>query len=83
MCWIQSITGDEINRSWVFRACGYGHPEQWWRDFVSYLRCVGYDHVLSIEHEDSLMSPMEGFVKAVDFLKGIVLKEKTGEMWWA
>lgn len=75
--------GDELSRSWIFRTVGYGHPESWWRDFVSTLRSVGYDGVLSIEHEDSLMSVNEGFTKAVAFLKGIVLKEKTGEMWWA
>ncbi len=75
--------GDEINRSWIFRTVGYGHSEIFWRDFVSTLRLIGYDGVLSIEHEDSLMSSNEGFKKAVSFLKGIVLKEKPGELFWA
>jgi len=75
--------GDEINRSWVFRTVGYGHGETFWRDFVSTLRMIGYDGVLSIEHEDSLMSADEGFKKAVEFLKGIVLREKAGEIFWA
>ena len=75
--------GDEINRSWIFRTCGYGHGEDFWRDFVSTLRLIGYDHVLSIEHEDSLMSSNEGFMKAVEFLKGLLLKEKAGAMFWA
>ncbi len=75
--------GDEINRSWVFRAVGYGHSEKFWRDFVSTLRMTGYDGVLSIEHEDSLMSPDEGFKKAARFLQDIVIKEKAGEMFWA
>jgi sugar phosphate isomerase/epimerase len=75
--------GDEINRSWIFRTVGYGHGETFWRDFVSTLRMIGYDGVLSIEHEDSLMSVNEGFQKAVAFLKGIILTEKTGGMWWA
>jgi len=75
--------GDELNRSWIFRTVGYGHGEGFWRDFVSMLRTVGYDGVLSIEHEDSLMSVNEGFQKAVAFLQGILLKEKTGGMWWA
>jgi len=44
---------------------------------------VGYDDVLSIEHEDSLMSVNEGFTKAVSFLKEILLSEETGQMWWA
>ena len=74
---------DEINRSWIFRTVGYGHSESFWRDFVSTLRLIGYDGVLSIEHEDSLMSPNEGFEKAVHFLKQIVLREKPGAMWWA
>ncbi|MCD6219791.1 sugar phosphate isomerase/epimerase, partial [Candidatus Calescamantes bacterium] len=47
------------------------------------LRMVGYDYVLSIEHEDSLMSSKEGFEKAVSFLKEIIVSEKPGEMWWA
>jgi len=75
--------GDEINRSWIFRTVGFGHGEDFWRNFVSTLRMIGYDGVLSIEHEDSLMSVNEGFQKAVAFLKGILLKEKTGGMWWA
>ena len=74
---------DEIKRSWIFRAVGYGHSEAFWRDFVSTLRIIGYDGVLSIEHEDSLLSPNEGFEKAVRFLQNIVIKEKPGAVWWA
>ena len=74
---------DEINRSWIFRTVGYGHDYKFWKDFVSNLRMVGYDYVLSIEHEDSLMSINEGFSKAVSFLKEILLAEQTGGMWWA
>jgi hypothetical protein len=42
----------------------------------------GYDDVLSIEHEDSLMSPEEGLARAAAFLNQIVLKEKAGSAWW-
>jgi len=75
--------GDVVNRSWVFRTVGYGHGEQFWRDFVSELRVLGYDGVISIEHEDGLMSVDEGFEKAVAFLKNIILTEKPAAMWWA
>ncbi|HDI51627.1 sugar phosphate isomerase/epimerase [candidate division KSB1 bacterium] len=75
--------GDEIHRSWIFRTVGYGHDFAFWKDFVSTLRMVGYDYVLSIEHEDSLMSVNEGFQKAVSFLKEVLLFEETGQMWWA
>jgi len=75
--------GDEINRSWVFRSVGYGHDYQVWKDMISALRMIGYDDVLSIEHEDSLMSVNEGLQKAISFLKEVLTFEKTGTMWWA
>jgi sugar phosphate isomerase/epimerase len=67
-------------RAWAFRTVGYGHGEEWWRDFVSTLRRMGYDGVLSIEHEDRLMGSREGIVKSVEFLKPVVLKT-TAEAW--
>jgi hypothetical protein len=36
---------------------------------------LGYDGVLSIEHEDSLRSPKEGLTKAADLLNNIVIRE--------
>ena len=69
-------------RSWVFRTVGYGHGEQFWKSFISMLRTYGYDGVLSIEHEDSLMSTGEGFEKAVAYLKDMILREKTNQAWW-
>ena len=73
---------DERNRSWIFRTCGYGHDEEWWKEFVSTLRMYGYDYVLSIEHEDSLMSPDEGLTKASRFLNSLVIQEKAEAAWW-
>ena len=75
--------GDIANRAWTFRACGYGHDKLWWNNFVSTLRLVGYDGVISIEHEDPLMSGNEGLDKAVAFLKDVLLYEDVGEMYWA
>ncbi len=75
--------GDEMNRSWLFRTCGYGHSLEWWKDFVSTLRLVGYNGALSIEHEDSLMSSKEGLTKAVEFLKQAIIREKPSAMTWA
>ncbi len=74
--------GDVGSRSWVFRTCGYGHGEEFWKPFISMLRQKGYDGVISIEHEDSLMSVQEGFEKAVAFLRGIIIREQAGKAWW-
>jgi len=73
---------DERNRSWIFRTCGYGHGADWWKEFVSTLRLFGYDYVLSIEHEDSLLSPEEGLRKAANFLNDIVIREQPSAAWW-
>jgi sugar phosphate isomerase/epimerase len=61
-------------RAWDFRTVGYGHDEKFWRDFVSVLRAIGYDDVVSIEHEDEYMDPLEGLEKAVLLLKAVVLE---------
>ncbi len=76
--------GDEIHRAWVFRTVGYGNGESYWRDLVSNLRLCGYDRVLSIEHEDSVMTIDEGLRKAVNFLKDVIIEEpKPTSMSWA
>jgi sugar phosphate isomerase/epimerase len=75
--------GDEINRSWIFRTVGYGHGAATWNDIISTLRMTGYDGTLSIEHEDSLMTPNEGFLKAIELLKQCCIKAAPGTMTWA
>jgi sugar phosphate isomerase/epimerase len=73
----------ETERSWIFRTVGWGNNAIVWKDIVSALRLAGYDHVLSIEHEDSLMSPGEGLDKAVAFLRDIVIARPRGDAYWA
>ncbi|MEO7143328.1 MAG: sugar phosphate isomerase/epimerase [Bryobacteraceae bacterium] len=73
---------DEQHRAWIFRTVGYGHSNQWWTEFISTLRMFNYDYVLSIEHEDSLMSPDEGLTKAAAFLNNIVIRDKPAAAWW-
>jgi len=70
---LETKTNDRINeRAWNYVTLGYGHGESWWRDFVLLLRQVGYNDVLSIEHEDVGMAPLEGVKKTIAFLKDII-----------
>lgn len=71
-----------LDRAWNFRSVGFGHDAKTWADMISALRLVGYDYVVSIEHEDGLMSVNEGFSKAVDTLQRILIHEPAAEMWW-
>lgn len=75
--------GNELERSWIFRSIGYGHGSEYWKAIISELRMAGYDYAINIEHEDSLMSGREGLVKAIEFLKGVLIYEDRGNMFWA
>ncbi len=70
------------DRSWIFRTVGYGHGQLEWRQILSTLRLTGYDDVLSIEHEDLLLSISEGFGRAVQFLKDCLMREAPSAAWW-
>jgi len=50
-------------RAWNYVTLGYGNGEAWWRRFCASLKMAGYNDVLSIEHEDMLMPPLEGVEK--------------------
>lgn len=70
------------SRAWTFRTVGYGHDLKTWSDMMSALRLYGYDHVVSIEHEDPLMSVDEGLHQAVKNLTSVLIKETPSGMWW-
>ena len=46
-------------------------PNMRWRQFCAALRMAGYDDVLAIEHEDSLIDPLEGVRKSVALLRNV------------
>lgn len=73
---------DEIHRAWIFRTVGYGHGVGFWKALVSELRLIGYDSVLSIEHEDSLFSGAEGMARAAEMLLQVMPRQPRGAMWW-
>jgi sugar phosphate isomerase/epimerase len=62
-------------RTWNYITIGYGHGETWWRQFCAALKMAGYDDVLSIEHEDMMMSPMEGMRKSVAVLRAAAVNQ--------
>lgn len=63
---------DIRSRSWSYITLGYGHGEEWWRQFCYRLLMVGYDRWLSIEHEDVLLNSLEGLEKSVALLQGVM-----------
>jgi sugar phosphate isomerase/epimerase len=82
-CLDQTHYSRMLERSWYFRSIGYGHDLTLWREMMTMLRLVGYDYVLSIEHEDALASVDEGLRKSIEALRQVMLTESPTEMWWA
>ncbi len=73
--------GDHANRPWMFRSVGDGHDLLFWKRFVGALRLAGYDHVISIEHEDPLASTDEGIARAIGTLRAAILAEPANATW--
>jgi sugar phosphate isomerase/epimerase len=70
---IEFKTNDRASeRAWNYVTLGLGHDDAWWRKFCQALRAVGYDDVLSIEHEDMTMTPLEGVRRSVELLKRVI-----------
>jgi sugar phosphate isomerase/epimerase len=59
-------------RSWSYITLGFGHGEEWWRQFCYRLKMAGYDGWLSIEHEDVMLNSVEGLRKSVSLLKSVM-----------
>jgi len=56
-------------RAWSYVTLGDGHGVTWWRAFCAALREAGYDDVLSIEHEDMALPPLDGVRRSVALLR--------------
>lgn len=63
---------DIPTRSWSYITLGFGHGEEWWRQFCYRLKMAGYDGWLSIEHEDVLLNSLEGLEKSVALLQAVM-----------
>ena len=59
--------------TWVYRTVGYGHGADYWADFVSALKSIGYDDVLSIEHEDPLIDADLAVARAANLLNSVIV----------
>ena len=60
------------DRAWSYVTLGDGHEAGWWRAFCEALRSSGYDDVLSIEHEDLALPPLDGVGRSVALLRDAI-----------
>jgi sugar phosphate isomerase/epimerase len=62
-------------RAWNYVTLGHGHDAAFWREFCAALARAGYDDVLSIEHEDQAMDPVEAVTESVELLRRVTVEE--------
>jgi sugar phosphate isomerase/epimerase len=70
------------DRAWMYRTLGYGHDLKFWKDIMSALVTIGYDGVVSSEHDDCMMPTQEGFEKSMTFLKEVLVRGRSTGSWW-
>ncbi|MGM7724308.1 sugar phosphate isomerase/epimerase family protein [Metabacillus sp. Hm71] len=60
---------DVANRAWNYVAVGCGQDLQWWKEFFSVVKMMGYDEEVSLEMEDLTMSVEAGIRTSIDALQ--------------
>jgi sugar phosphate isomerase/epimerase len=61
-----------LDRSFRFRIPGWGSID--WKKLISELYLIGYDYAFNYEHEDVLMSRIDGVKKTIGFLKPLMIE---------
>lgn len=62
-----------IDRGFRFRIPGWGSVP--WKKVITELSMIGYDYVMSYEHEDVTMSRHDGITKTIAFLKPLMIEK--------
>ena len=79
---LENASHTAVERAWRFTTLGYGHDLGFWREFVGELRSVGFDGVLSVEHEDPLAPIDEALERSVEILRSSIWREPSAETAW-
>jgi sugar phosphate isomerase/epimerase len=64
---------DLTHRSWSYADIGFGHDLVVWKAIAEELLAVGYEHVISIEHESPFTSNRIGVARSAEALSQILL----------
>lgn len=62
-----------LGRGFRFRIPGWGSVP--WKKVITELSMIGYDYVMSYEHEDVTMSRHDGITKTIAFLKPLMIEK--------
>lgn len=62
-----------LGRGFRFRVPGWGSVP--WKKVITELSLIGYDYVMSYEHEDVTMSRADGLKKSMNYLRPLVIEK--------
>jgi sugar phosphate isomerase/epimerase len=62
-----------LGRGFRFRIPGWGSVP--WKKVITELSLIGYDYVMSYEHEDVTMSRNDGITKTIAYLKPLLIEK--------
>ena len=75
---------NRIDRGFRFRVPGWGNIN--WKRLITVLCEIGYNGVISYEHEDPVISREDGCEKCIEFLRPLIiknpLKKEEWGSWW-
>jgi sugar phosphate isomerase/epimerase len=67
---------------WRFTTVGHGHDPVFWKSFFDELTTLGYEGVLSVEHEDELAPVEEALVRSLEFIRSCTWRENASGATW-
>ena len=67
---------------WRFTTVGRGHGAEFWCAFLDLLTELGYEGVLSVEHEDELAPVEEALARSLEFLRGCAWRGRAADAAW-
>lgn len=70
--WLMRGDNKRLDKSFRYRIPGWGSIN--WKSVMTELHLIGYDGVLSFEHEDDIFTIMDGVKKTYDFIKPLIIE---------
>lgn len=79
---VLAVPAEGARPPWRFTTTGHGHGARFWRSFFDELRALGYEGVLSVEHEDELAPVEEALARTAELLRACSWRDSASAAAW-
>jgi sugar phosphate isomerase/epimerase len=77
-----AVPAEGARAPWRFGTVGHGHGAEFWCGFFDELRALGFEGVLSVEHEDELAPVEEALAHTLTFLRACAWRDSASAAAW-